>query len=69
MKPVLIERQSVGCGSPCFVIAEAGSNHNGDLDLARCQIEVAARCGVDAIKFQVFRASRMYPKSAGTSGY
>ena len=52
MKPVLIERQSVGCGSPCFVIAEAGSNHNGDLDLARRQIEVAARCGVDAIKFR-----------------
>ena len=69
MKVVRIEGKSIGCGSPCFVIAEAGSNHNGDLDLARRQIDIAARCGADAIKFQVFRASRMYPRNAGVSNY
>ena len=69
MKAVHIGSKSIGCGSPCLVIAEAGSNHNGDLDLARRQIDIAARCGADAIKFQVFRASRMYPRNAGVSNY
>jgi N-acetylneuraminate synthase len=53
----------------CFVIAEAGSNHNGSLDNARRLIEVAADAGADAVKFQVFRANRMYPRTAGVSDY
>ncbi len=53
----------------CFVIAEAGSNHNGSLDNARRLIEVAADAGADAVKFQVFRARRMYPRTAGVSDY
>jgi sialic acid synthase SpsE len=53
----------------CFVIAEAGSNHNGSLDNARRLIEVAADAGADAVKFQVFRAGRMYPRTAGVSDY
>ncbi len=69
MEAVRIESKSIGCGSPCLVIAEAGSNHNGDLDLACRQIDIAARCGADAIKFQVFRASRMYSRNAGVSNY
>jgi N-acetylneuraminate synthase/N,N'-diacetyllegionaminate synthase len=40
----------------CFVIAEIGVNHNGDVDLARRLIDVAADCGADAAKFQTFRA-------------
>lgn len=55
------------CG--CFVIAEAGSNHNGSLDSARRLIDVAATAGADAVKFQVFRAQRLYPRSAGVSDY
>ncbi|NVL90350.1 MAG: N-acetylneuraminate synthase family protein [Desulfobacterales bacterium] len=43
------------CGVPCFIIAEVGLNHNGDFDLARRSIEAAARCGVDAVKFQNFK--------------
>ncbi len=69
MKAVDIDGKLIGCGSPCFVIAEAGSNHNGDLDLACRQIDIAARCGADAIKYQVFRARHMYPKNAGISNY
>jgi len=42
----------VGDGEPCFVIAEIGINHNGDLDLARKLISAAHLAGCDAVKFQ-----------------
>ncbi len=42
----------IGPGYPCFVIAEIGINHNGDLDLARRLIDVAVAAGCDAVKFQ-----------------
>ncbi len=61
--------KGVGDGHPCFVIAEAGSNHNGSLDQAKRLIDVAAEAAADAVKFQVFRADRLYPQSAGLSGY
>lgn len=41
----------------CFVIAEIGVNHNGDVDLARRLIDVAADAGADAAKFQTFRTA------------
>jgi N-acetylneuraminate synthase len=66
---VAVGRRLIGDGQPCFVIAEAGSNHNGSLDQAYQLIEVAAEAGADAVKFQVFRADRLYPKSAGFSHY
>ncbi|HUP32684.1 MAG TPA: N-acetylneuraminate synthase family protein [Gaiellaceae bacterium] len=53
----------------CYVIAEAGSNHNGEWDLAERLIDVAAGAGADAVKFQLFRAERMYPRGAGTADY
>jgi N-acetylneuraminate synthase/N,N'-diacetyllegionaminate synthase len=37
---------------PCYIIAEAGSNHDGDLEQARALIDVAAQAGVNAVKFQ-----------------
>ncbi len=45
----------------CFIIAEAGSNHNGSLEQAKRMIDVAKDAGADAVKFQVFRADTMYP--------
>ena len=42
----------VGEGQPCFVIAEAGVNHNGDPELAKRLIDIAADAGADAVKFQ-----------------
>lgn len=59
----------IGDGEPCFLIAEAGSNHNGNLEQAKQLIDIAASAGADAVKFQVFRANRLYPKSAGLSDY
>jgi sialic acid synthase SpsE len=53
----------------CYVIAEAGSNHDGRLDQALRLIDVAAEAGADAVKFQVFRAHHLYARGAGTSDY
>lgn len=69
MKKVRIGERWVGNGEPCFIIAEAGSNHDGRLEQARRLIDVAASAGADAVKFQIFRANRLYPRSAGVSGY
>ena len=46
----------IGDGERCYVIAEAGSNHNGNLETALALIDVAAEAGADAVKFQGFRA-------------
>jgi N-acetylneuraminate synthase len=52
IKDVLIGRKLVGDGHPCYVIAEIGINHNGDLDIAKRLISVAVGAGCDAVKFQ-----------------
>lgn len=49
---VRIGDRLVGTGEPCYVIAEIGINHNGDLDLARRLISAAHAAGCDAVKFQ-----------------
>jgi N-acetylneuraminate synthase len=51
-KTVKIGRKLVGDGQPCYVIAEIGINHNGDIDLAKRLISVAVAAGCDAVKFQ-----------------
>jgi N-acetylneuraminate synthase len=66
---VRIGRRTLGRGHPVYFIAEAGSNHDGSLDQARRLIDVAAGSGADAVKFQTFRASALYPRGAGTSDY
>lgn len=52
-----------------LVIAEAGVNHNGDLDIARGLIDVAAASGADIVKFQTFNADRLATKSAVKAEY
>ena len=49
---IKIGNKLVGDGQPCYVIAEIGINHNGDLDLAKKLISVAIAAGCDAVKFQ-----------------
>jgi sialic acid synthase SpsE len=52
----------VGPDHPCYVIAEAGSNHNRDLATALRLIEVAAEAGADAVKFQTYTAEGLYSR-------
>ena len=52
-----------------LIIAEAGVNHNGDLDLAKQLIDVAADAGVDLVKFQTFSADRLVTREAKKSDY
>lgn len=52
MAEVLIGGKPVGDGHPCYVIAEIGINHNGDVDLAKRLVSVAVAAGCQAVKFQ-----------------
>lgn len=52
-----------------FIIAEAGVNHNGDPSLAKKLIDEAVLAGVDAVKFQTFRAETLVSKSAKKAAY
>ena len=52
MRTVKIGNKIVGPGQPCFIVAEIGINHNGDVDLAKRLISVAVAAGCDAVKFQ-----------------
>ena len=52
MAEVRIGNTAAGDGHPCFIVAEIGINHNGDVDLARKLIDVAVSAGCNAVKFQ-----------------
>ena len=52
-----------------LIIAEAGVNHNGDLELARQLINAAAEAGADLVKFQTFNADRLVTRAARKADY
>ena len=52
-----------------FIIAEAGVNHNGNVELAKKLIDVASEAGVDAVKFQTFQAEKLMSKNAQKAEY
>ncbi len=56
-------------GPRVFVIAEAGVNHNGDIDMARKLVDVAVSAGADAVKFQTFHADSLVTAKASKAGY
>lgn len=66
---VRIGERWVGEGEPCFVIAEAGANHNRDLGMGRELIDVAAEAGADAVKFQTYSAETLYSKKTPRFSY
>ena len=53
-KVIKIEKHKVSNFGKPFIIAEIGSNHNGDIELAKKLIDAAKECGVDCVKFQLF---------------
>ncbi len=67
--PVCIGTAEIGPNRPAFIIAEAGVNHDGDVDAAKRLIDAAQASGASAVKFQVFAASRLVTRSAAACDY
>lgn len=65
---ISIGNKKVSRENPCFIIAEIGMNHNGDINLAKEIIDAAKSSGCDAVKFQIFTAEKLVTKSAKTYG-
>lgn len=59
-----INNRLIGDSSPVFIIAEAGINHNGDIDAAKKLIDVGKKTGTDAIKFQLFKTEEFCNKTS-----
>jgi len=69
MKKITIGNRVVGEDEPCFIIAEAGSNHNRDFTQALKLIDVAQEAGADAVKFQTYSAEALYSKKTPKMSY
>lgn len=66
---IRIADRTVGRGQPCFFIAEAGVNHNGDINMARQLIDVAVEARADAVKFQTYSTERVMSRFAPKATY
>ena len=62
MNVIKINNKFIGENNPCYIIAEAGSNHNGSLKQAKKLIDVAVEAKADAVKFQLYKAETLYSK-------
>jgi len=69
MVKIKIGNKLIGEGEPCFVIAEAGVNHNGNINLAKKLIDTAKEAGADAVKFQTFKAENVVIENAEMAEY
>ena len=69
MRKVKVSGKVVGEGESCFIVAEAGINHNGDVILAKRLIDAAKKAGADAVKFQTFKAKNILTKDAVKANY
>ncbi len=61
---IKIGNKYVGDGEKTYIIAEAGSNHDGKINQAKKLIDIAKESGTDAVKFQIFKADTLYSKSS-----
>jgi len=68
-KTLTIGDHRIGPSQRCFILAEAGVNHNGDVDLARKLVDAAVAAKADAVKFQTFKAARLASGSAPKADY
>ncbi len=69
MSVLQLGSRRIGDGERCFIIAEAGVNHDGDLGRALELIDAAADAGADAVKFQTFRAAELATAEAPKAEY
>ncbi len=69
VREVKIGNKIIGDGHRCFITAEAGSNHDKNLEQAKKLITVAVEAEADAVKFQTFRANKLYTENAGYADY
>jgi sialic acid synthase SpsE/sugar phosphate isomerase/epimerase len=61
---IRIGERSIGDGQPCYVIAEVGNNHNGDVDRAIALVDAAVAAGADCTKFQMRKLDEVYRASS-----
>lgn len=66
---IQIENTLIGLNQPCFIIAEAGVNHNGNINLAKKLIDEAKKAGADAVKFQTWITEEIATESAKQATY
>ncbi|QGU94988.1 N-acetylneuraminate synthase [Clostridium bovifaecis] len=66
---IKIRNSFIGDNFPCFIIAEAGVNHNGNIKLAKELVDKAVEAGVDAVKFQTFKTERLVTGYANMAKY
>lgn len=66
---IKINGKEISEDKPCFIIAEAGVNHNGDINLAFKLIDAAVKAGADAVKFQTFKSENVVTKDVEMAEY
>jgi len=66
---ITIAGKKIGIGEPCFIIAEAGVNHNGDVKNAKKLVDIAVDAGADAVKFQMFNPDMIVTDTAVVPPY
>jgi len=69
MSEIKIADSAIGKKHSCFIIAEAGVNHNGKLKLAKKLVDAAVNAGADAVKFQTFKSEEVVTDNADTASY
>jgi N,N'-diacetyllegionaminate synthase len=69
LKPIQIKDKIIGTDFPCFIVAEAGVNHNGKIDLAQKLVDIAVAAHADAVKFQTFMAEGVVTSDTEIADY